>query len=121
MNPPRAEELHTIVSQGRWDRAGSILGQLDSAVAADAFLSLPYEQQQLLFRRLPVDLVARLAPVFPYYHTFVLLHTLPPGEMHAVLDKMNPVDRQIFLDELPENSWRQMVDELSGTPAVDQV
>jgi NitT/TauT family transport system ATP-binding protein len=121
MNPPRAEELHTIVSQGRWDRAGSILGQLDSAVAADAFLSLPYEQQELLFRRLPVELSARLAPAFPYYHTFVLLHTLKPADMNAVLDKMSPVDRQIFLDELPENSWRQIVQELSGAPAVNQI
>src|SRR5271154_2813454 len=119
MKPPRAEELQTIVSQSRWDRAASVLGQLDSAVAADAFLGLPYEQQELLFRRLPVDLAARLASVFPYYHTFVLLHTLPPREMNAVLDKMNPVDRQMFLDQLPENSWRQIVDELS--PAVGQI
>jgi NitT/TauT family transport system ATP-binding protein len=119
MQAPRAEELQTIVSQGRWDRAASILGQLDPTVAADAFLSLPYEQQQLLFRRLPAALAARLAPVFPYYHTFVLLHALSRGEMNAVLEKMNPVERQIFLDELPENSWRQIVDEISGPPAVE--
>jgi NitT/TauT family transport system ATP-binding protein len=121
MQAPRAEELQTIVSQGRWDRAASILSQLDPTVAADAFLSLPYEQQQLLFRRLPVALAARLAPVFPYYHTFVLLHTLPRVEMNVVLEKMNPVDRQIFLDELPENSWRQIVDEISEPPAVDAI
>jgi NitT/TauT family transport system ATP-binding protein len=119
MKPPRAEELQTIVSQGRWDRAASILGQLDAAVAGDAFLGLTYEQQQLLFRKLPADLAARLTPVFPYYHTFVLLHTLPPGEMNAVLDKMDPVDRQMFLDQLPENSWREIVDELSGPPGVE--
>ena len=121
MQAPRAEELQTIVSHGRWDRAASILGQLDPTVAADAFLSLPYEQQQLLFRRLPVELAARLAPVFPYYHTFVLLHALPRTEMNAVLEKMNPVDRQMFLDELPENSWRQIVDELSATPSVEPI
>jgi NitT/TauT family transport system ATP-binding protein len=121
MQAPRAEELQTIVSQGRWDRAASILGQLDPTVAADAFLSLPYEQQQLLFRRLPVELAARLAPVFPYYHTFVLLHTLPRVEMNVVLEKMNPVDRQIFLDELPENSWRQIVDETSEPLASETI
>jgi len=121
MKPPRTEELQTIVSQGRWERAASILGQLDPTVAADAFLSLPYDQQQLVFRQLPVELAARLAPVFPYYHTFVLLHTLPPIQMNAVLDKMNPVERQIFLDELPENSWQQLVQEIAATPAVDQI
>src|SRR5271163_253823 len=108
MKPPRADELQTIVFQGRWERAAGILGQLDPTVAADAFLSLSYEQQQLVFRQLPVELAARLAPVFPYYHTFVLLHTLPPGQMNTVLERMNPVDRQIFFDALPENSWQQI-------------
>jgi NitT/TauT family transport system ATP-binding protein len=119
MQPPRAEELQTILSQGRWERAASILGRLDSTVAADAFLSLPYEQQELLFHQLPVALAARLASVFPYYHTFVLLHTLPPAQMNAVVEKMNPADRQMFLDALPENSWQQIIHELSETTAVD--
>jgi NitT/TauT family transport system ATP-binding protein len=68
-----------------------------------------------------VPLAARLAPVFPYYHLFVLLHTLPPAQMNAVIEQMNPADRQVFLDELPENAWRQMVDELSRAPAAKSV
>lgn len=76
MRRPRAEELQTILVEGRLDRAVAILQRVDATVAADTFLSLPYEDQEVLFRRLTVEFAARLAPIFPYYHTFVLLHTL---------------------------------------------
>ena len=118
MKPTRPEELQTILSQGRWERAAALLGRLDPTVAADVFLSLPYEEQQTLFRHLPADLAAKLAPVFPYYHTFVLLHSLPPNDMATVVAQMNPIERTNFLDALPESSWRQIVDELyGGAPA----
>jgi len=113
MKPPPTEELQTIIAQARWDRAVAILSRLDPAVAADAFLNLSYEDQQVLFGRLPVEFAAKLAPIFPYYHTFVLLHTLPVQRMTAVVEKMNPVERANFLDELPEGAWQQMISELS--------
>ncbi len=112
MSALKAEELHSILSQGRVDRAVAILTRLDPAVAADAILSLPFEQQQILFQRLPVEFAARLAPVFPYYHTFVLLHALPLDQMAAVVEKMNAFERCNFFDELPEGSWQQLVGEL---------
>jgi len=48
MKRPRAEELQTILAQGRLDRAVGILQRLDPTVAADTFMSLPYEEQQAL-------------------------------------------------------------------------
>ena len=113
MKRPRAEELETILAQGRLDRAIAILQRLDPTVAADAFLSIPYEKQQVLFPRLPIEFAAKLAPIFPYYHTFVLLHTLTGDQMRAVVDKMNPIERSTFLDELPETAWQQITNELS--------
>jgi NitT/TauT family transport system ATP-binding protein len=113
MKPPKPEELQTILSQRRWERAAAIMGSLDPTVAADAFLTLPYEDQQQLFRFLPAVLAAKLIPIFPYYHTFVLLHSLPPKDMVTVVAQMNPIERLSFLDALPESPWRQMVDELS--------
>ena len=65
MNRPRPEELQTIVAQGRWDQAVAILQRLDPSVAADTLMGLPYEQQQVLFRRLPPEFAARLAPILP--------------------------------------------------------
>src|SRR5450755_1035174 len=115
MKPLRGEELHTILSQGRWDRAVTILHRLDPTVAADAFLSLSYEEQQVLFRRLPVEFAAKLASIFPCYDTFVLLHTLSNSQMSAVVGEMNPVERATFLDELPEGAWRQIIKELADS------
>src|SRR5579885_2788878 len=112
MKPPRAEELHTIVSKGRFDRAVAILNRLDPLVAADAFMGLQYEEQRAFFRRLPIGLAAKLTAILPYYHSFVLLHTLPFDEMVSVLEKMNPIERTNFIEELPEEQWEQIVREL---------
>jgi NitT/TauT family transport system ATP-binding protein len=113
MKRPRVEELQTILAQGRMDRAVAILQRLDPTVAADTFMSMHFEEQQILFRRLPTEFSARLAPIFPYYHTFVLLHTLSIDQMIAVVEKMNPIELSIFLDELPEEAWQQITNELS--------
>ncbi len=113
----REEKLHTIISQRQWDRAVAILARLDPAVAADAFLDLSYEEQEALFRRLSTGFAATLIPLFPYYDAFILLHKIPLPEMRAVVEKMNPLGRSNFLDELPEENWQQMVGELSGISA----
>ena len=113
MNRPRAEELHTLLVQGRLDRAVEILQELDPTVAADMFMNLPYAEQELLFQGLPIDFAARLTPIFPYYHAFVLLHALSNSQMATVVENMNPIERSMFLDELPEEAWEQITNELS--------
>jgi NitT/TauT family transport system ATP-binding protein len=115
MKPPRPEELQTILSDGRWERAVALMGRLDPTVAADAFLGIPYEQQQQLFRRLPAEVAARLAAAFPYYHAFVLLHSLSRGQMAAAVAQMSAIERLTFFEALPENLWQQITDELYGT------
>jgi ABC-type nitrate/sulfonate/bicarbonate transport system ATPase subunit len=113
MNPPRAEELQTILAQGRWDQAVAILQRLDPTVAADTFIGLPHEEQKALFGRLPIEFAARLVPLVPCYDAFVLLHTLSIDQMIAVVSTMNPIERSMFLDALPEGSWQQLTKELA--------
>jgi NitT/TauT family transport system ATP-binding protein len=120
MKRPEADELQTILTQGRVDQAVQVLARLDPSVAADSFASMPYEQQQAVFVRLPEEFAAQLAAILPYYDTFVLLHSLPRARMIAVVEKMNPLERAMFLDELPEESWRQITDELSQRPGVPE-
>ncbi len=114
------QQLSTIVSQSRWDQAIALLQTLDADQAAGIFLSIPFEQQQTLFRKLPTNLAARLTGAFPYYHAYVLLHSRPRDEMNAIVDAMNPGERMHFFDELPEESWRQLMDELAQTGAKTQ-
>ena len=119
MNPPVAERLQDAVSQARWNEAVTLLQSCDAVQAAAALGSLPFEQQQSLFRRLPRDLAAAVVAKFPYYHEYVLLHSLPVGEMRPLVDNMNPDDRLRFFDELPEEAWQQLMDELSGAVAAE--
>lgn len=114
MTSPITDQLRDAVSQGRWDEAVALMRKSDAAQAAAALDDLPFEQQQSLFRRLPTDLAATIVVHFPYYHQYVLLHSLPAGEMRALIDQINPHDRIRFFDELPEEAWQRLMDELSG-------
>ena len=118
MNPPTAEKLRQIISQGRSEHAVALLEKLDLTAAAELVMKVPFEEQQLLFRALPIDFAATLLPHFPYYHAYVLLHSRPVDEMSAIVDRVNPGDRIGFFDELPEEAWQRLMDELSGKQPV---
>jgi hypothetical protein len=113
VNQPPDDQFRSLFSRGDWDRAGHVLERLDPNVAADQLMSLPYETQQLLFQKMSVEFAAKLAPIFPYYHTYVLLHSRPQSEMAAIVDRMDPAERLMFFDELPEQAWQQLTDELA--------
>jgi len=119
MGPPIAERIRNAVLQARWNEAVALLQTCDPVRAAEGLGNLPFEQQQSLFRRLPLDLAAAVVAQFPYYHEYVLLHSLPVGEMRALVDKLNPDDRMRFFDELPEEAWQRLMDELSSTATAE--
>jgi NitT/TauT family transport system ATP-binding protein len=115
MSLPIAERLRDAVSRADWNMAVALLHTSDPVEAAAAMGELPFEQQQSLFRHLPLDLGASVVPQFPYYHQYVLLHSLPPAEMRALVDRMHPDERMRLFDDLPEEAWQQLTDELSST------
>ena len=39
--------------------------------------------------------------------------------MRALIDKINPDDRMRLFDELPEEAWQRLMDELSGEVLVE--
>ena len=119
MSSPIAERLRDAVSQAHWDEAVALLRTSAALQSAEALGDLPFEQQQSLFRYLPLDLAAAVVAQFPYYHEYVLLHSLPAGEMRALVDKMHPDDRMRFFDELPEEAWQRLMDELSSAVAAE--
>ena len=117
MSSPITERLRNAVSQTHWNEAVALLQTHDAVEAAEALGDLPFEQQQSLFRHLPLDLAAVVVAHFPYYHQYVLMHALPVGEMRALVDTIRPPDRMRFLDELPEEAWQRLMDELSSVAA----
>jgi NitT/TauT family transport system ATP-binding protein len=114
MPRPAEDKLRDLVSQQRWDALHDSLKIMLPGPAADFLLSLPFDQQQTVFRKLPVDLAARLVTHFPYYHAYVLLHSRPADEMRSIIDGMVEGERTLFLDSLPEEAWQCLMDELSG-------
>jgi NitT/TauT family transport system ATP-binding protein len=103
------QQLRDLLAQARWDAATELLRQHDPDEAADAVLPLPFEQQRVLFRHLPVDLAAALVVHFPYFHTYVLLYSLTTPEIAAIVGAMSPTEREEFLDALPEESWQSLM------------
>jgi len=122
MNPPGAEKVRDALSQGHWDHAVELLQQLDPAAAADVMMGLTFEEQQVLFRVMPDDFAAALVSHFPYYHSYVLLHTRSIEKLRAIIEKMEPGERLQFFDELPGEAWQRMMDEISGeySPAAQE-
>jgi NitT/TauT family transport system ATP-binding protein len=102
-------ELRDLIAQTRWDAAIELLRRHGTSTAAGAILALPFEQQRRLFRHLPADFAATLAARFPYFHAYVLLYSLKTPKIAAIVDSMSPVERDMFLDELPEESWQGLM------------
>jgi NitT/TauT family transport system ATP-binding protein len=114
MNPPSTDKLRSILARGGSDKAADLLQRLDPAVAADALLDMPFEDQRAIFSRMPVPFAAKLVGEFPYYLAYVLLHSRPQAELVAIVDQMDSDDRMQFIEELPEEAWTRLMDELAG-------
>ncbi len=119
MSSPIVEQLRDAVAQARWNEAMALLQTSDAVPASAALGDLSFEQQQSLFRHLPLELAAAVIAHFPYYHQYVLLHSLPVEEMRALVDRIDPDDRMRLFDELPEEAWQRLMDELSGEVEVE--
>src|SRR6204780_5237222 len=105
-------ELRDLVAQARWDAVTELLRHYKPNKASDAILALPFEQQRLLFRRVPAELAAVFAAYFPYFHTYVLLYSLTTPEIAAIVGAMHSAEREEFLDALPEESWQSLMNTL---------
>ena len=108
------ERFHDALDRTQWDEAAALLQTLPPEDAAGILRKLSFDQQQPLFRRIPLDTAASLLPRFPYYDQYVLLHSRTGEDMRALVDKIDPDDRMRFFDELPEEAWQRLMDELSA-------
>jgi NitT/TauT family transport system ATP-binding protein len=102
-----------------WAEAISFLKSLDPTSAAQELSKLPFEHQRVIFAHLPPELAAAVLPNFRYYDQYVLLHSLPVREMRDLVDRVNPDDRMRLFDELPEETWQRLMDELSGASSAE--
>jgi NitT/TauT family transport system ATP-binding protein len=108
----QVEQLRSRVAQQRWAEASSLLAGMPLSAAVDAFAALNDDQQQELFRLLPTQVAAAALSGFPYYHQYILLYARPVDEMREILDQMNPDERMLFFDELPEEAWQRLMNDI---------
>jgi NitT/TauT family transport system ATP-binding protein len=108
-----AEKLQELLSQRKWEPLFELLRGLSPSAAADLIMGMRFEEQQLLFRQLPIPLAATIINHLPYFHAYVLLHSRPVQEMASIVEAMNPGERDHFLDALPEEAWTSLMDELA--------
>ncbi len=80
MNPPSTDKLRSILARGGAEKAAELLQRLDPAVAADALIDIPFEDQRAIFRSMPAQFAAELLGELPYYHAYVLLRSRPPAD-----------------------------------------
>jgi NitT/TauT family transport system ATP-binding protein len=117
MTPSMTGKLQELLSQKKWENAFELLREMSPTAAADLILGLRFEEQQLLFRQLPIPLAASILNHLPYFHAYVLLHSRPVQEMAAIVEAMSQGERDHFLDALPEEAWKSLMDELSEVPS----
>ena len=113
MNHGSNENLKRAIDQGRWDLTIESLKAKGPKAAASDLLDLPFDKQQALFRVLPPEFAASLTGLLPYYHAYVLLHSRPIAEIRQIVDAMSPGEHDRFLEELPEEAWQALMEELS--------
>jgi NitT/TauT family transport system ATP-binding protein len=106
-------KLQELLSQQKWGSAIELLQGLSASDAADWIMAVRFEEQQGLFRRLPIPLAASIVHHLPYFHAYVLLHARPLHEMAAIVEAMSQAERDHFLDALPEEAWNSLMDELA--------
>jgi NitT/TauT family transport system ATP-binding protein len=104
------EQFRRLVSEARWDHAVALLRWLEPSAAAHAFASLPFDEQERLFRTLPIDLAATLVETLPYYDAYVLLRSRPVDEVNAIVRSLNPFARIQLFEDLDEEAWRRLIE-----------
>src|ERR1700689_1207557 len=113
MTPPMAEKIQEVLSQRKWEPLFELLRGLSPSAAADLIMDMRFEEQQLLFRHLPIPLPTTIINHLPFFHAYVLLHSRPVQEMASIVEAMKPGERDHFLDALPEEAWTSLMDELA--------
>src|SRR5437016_1534755 len=96
MNSIRSANLREMLAQGRLEPAVGVLQRQDASTAANALAGMPFAEQEILFRALPVDFAAKLLARLSYYDAYVLLHSRPLEELRSIIDNMDPHDRMQF-------------------------
>jgi NitT/TauT family transport system ATP-binding protein len=108
----QTDQIHDLVTREQWSEVVAALVKMPRSAIADFIAGLSDLPQQRIFSLLPVDIAAGVLSHFPYYLQYVLLHTRNPADMRAILNEVPPDERMQLFDELPEEAWQRLEEEI---------
>jgi NitT/TauT family transport system ATP-binding protein len=114
MSTSHNDKIRALLAEEKWSELVPYLRAMSFDLAAEFLGKLSDDHQHELFRLLPTRLAAALLIRFPYYHQYFLLHARPPEEMREIIDHLTPDQRMQFFDQLPEEVWQRLMDELAS-------
>jgi len=112
---PQPVSVQKLIVAERWPEALKAMEQLPPPDAANEFCKLTSRQQRSLFKLMPAPLAAAILPYLIYYDQYVFLHLRPHDEMLEIVNSLEPDDRMRLFDELPEESWQKLTNELEAS------
>ncbi|HZR22467.1 MAG TPA: AAA-associated domain-containing protein [Vicinamibacterales bacterium] len=117
MNDGSPDQFRRLVIDNRRDHAMALLRWLDPPAAADAFLSIPVEDQERLFQSMPVDLATSLVENLPYFESYGLLRVRTAEDARAIVNAMNPFARTQLFEDVSDDAWRRLFEESPRAPS----
>ena len=106
------DQIHELATREQWPEVVAALEKLPRPTIVGFIAELPDLPQQKIFSLLPVDIAAGVLIHFPYYLQYVLLHTRTPADMRSILNDVPPDERMQLFDELPEEAWQRLEEEV---------
>jgi magnesium transporter len=111
--PEVEQDLAQLARAGDLAALRERLLRIHPADVAEAVIDLPDREEALVFRALPRDKAALVFSYLPPAHQETLIKALSAEEVRNVVAGMAPDDRARFLDEMPAEVAKRLMEALS--------
>ncbi|MEJ2194483.1 MAG: CBS domain-containing protein, partial [Ignavibacteriaceae bacterium] len=107
-------EIQSLIAERKLSILKEILSDWTPADIADLIISLPAQDQVIIFRLLSNELAADIFEHLELETQKELLKAMAKSEVAAILNEMDPDDRTALLEELPSAAAKQLIQLLSS-------
>ena len=107
-------EIQSLIAERKLSILKEILSDWTPADIADLIISLPAQDQVIIFRLLSNELAADIFEHLELETQKDLLKAMAKSEVAAILNEMDPDDRTALLEDLPSAAAKQLIQLLSS-------
>ena len=107
-------EIQSLIAERKLSILKEILSDWTPADIADLIISLPAQDQVIIFRLLSNELAADIFEHLEFETQKELLKAMAKSEVAAILNEMDPDDRTALLEDLPSAAAKQLIQLLSA-------